>query len=310
MFFIFQGRYLIFTPIQIGVIILVRMFFLRKEEIVESFSLLILLYIGNLLEYHYIIIHYFEYILLLFFLVFLIYNIYSSSSTKKVTETIIIILGVVIFLSINFYNSNNRLFKDPQLHKTVSTKYESKFIGEESNLREVDERLNRIEHLDIGNKWSIRSLDGIENLSNLKDLDISSQYKLIDYSNLKQLDNLEVLFISDPHIDFNINILPELNKLRRIYISLYGDQMLNDKIIDLKNLPNLNSFSFTSTYKDNPLTIDISKAHNVESINVLGNVQEIIGLKEAKNLKEVRIYPDEMNYLEEIKKLRPDIDIK
>lgn len=310
LFFICQGWQLIFGPVQIAVIVIVRMAFLQKTETVQSFLLLVLLYIGYLLEYHYIIIHYFEYILLLFFLFFLIYNIYLSSSTKKPIELIIVILSTFMLLFANFYISNTRLFKDPQLHKTVSNKYEFQFLNEKSNLREVDQRLEKIRDLDIENRWSVRSLDGIENFSNLKDLDIYNQDKLMDYSNLKDLVNLERIYISDPHLDFSINDFPELNKLRRFRISLGRDQTFNDEIINLKSFPNLENFSMTTFGRVEPITIDIRDADNIESIDILGNVEEIVGLKEAKNLKEIRIYPDEMNYSKEIKNLRPDISTR
>lgn len=307
---IFQGWDLIFNFAQMAVIVLARMVFLRKEELVESFSLLILLHIGRLYQHHYIVIHYFNYFLLLFFIVFLIYNIYIRSSSKKLSQSIIIILGVTMLLSINTYNSNNRLFKDPQLHKTVSEKYKLQSLGKKSDLKEVDSRLEEIRNLEIDNKWSIKTLKGIENLSGLRELSIYKQDKLLDFTSLGELNNLEVLFISRANDSFNINNLPKLNQLRRMYISLGENQSITDEIIDLKNFPNLISFSFTSTYKDNPITIDISQAPNLESINILGNVKEIIGIEEAKSLKEVRIYPDERNYLEVVRKLRPEISTR
>jgi len=310
MLFIFQGWELIFNPVQIAVIVLIRMFFLKKEEIIESFALLILLYIGYLFQYHYIIIHYFKYILLLFFAVFLVYNIYVSSYEKKLTQSIIVLFGIIMLLFANIYNSNNRLFKDPQLHKTVSNKYEFQFIGEKSNLEVIDSRLERIRDLDIKNKWSIKTLKGIENLSNLRKLNIYDQDKLLDYTSLAELNNLEVIFISGTNVDFSVNNLPKLNQLQRLYINLRQNQFIADEIIDLKNFTKLKTFSFTSIYRGNPITIDIRQTPNLENINILGNVEEIIGLEEATNLKEVRIYPDEMNYLDEVKKLRPDIDAK
>jgi len=309
-FFIVKGWNLIFSPAQIAYIILIRMLFLKKQEIAESFSLLILLYIGYVFEYHYIIIYYFEYILLLFFVVFLIYNIYASLSTKKLTKSIIALFGIGMLLSINIYNSNNRLFKDPQLHKAVSNKYEFQFVGKKSNLKEMDSRLERIKDLDINTKWSIKTLKGIENLSSLRELNIYDQDKLLDYTSLTNLSNLEVMFISGTNVDFSVNNLPKLNQLQRLYINLGQNQFLADEIIDLKKFSKLKSFSFTSIDGENPITIDITQTPNLESVDILGNVGKIIGLQEAMNLKEIRIYPDEMNYLDVVKKLRPDIDTK
>lgn len=306
--FIFQGWQLIFNPAQIGVIILVRVFFMKTEGRLQSALLLFILYAGYLWEYNYFIIHYFEYILLLFFFGFLIYNICSSSSNKK-RDVLIAALGIAILLCINIYNINNRLFADPQLNKIVNNKYQFQFITESKPTKQ-DPRLERITDLDIRSKWSVKTLNGIENLPNLKNLEIDDQDKLLNYNSLAHLNNLSVLHVWDSHTDFSINLLPELKHLETLSINLGMNKSFNDEILDLKKFPKLKRLYLSSLDDDKPITIDIRNNPNLEIIDVLMNVEKIIGLEEAKNLKEIDIYPDEMNYIEEVKKLRPDIDIR
>jgi len=246
--------------------------------------------------------------MLVFFFIYLIYYIYISRSTKKLRDLLLVTLGTITLLSINIYNTNNRLFKDPQLQKIVNKKYEFQFITK-AKLEEGDSRLERIMDLDVRSKFGVRTLDGIENLPNLKSINILRQDKLIDYSKLSYLNNLENLYIPEPHPNFKINDLPELKKLK--YLTVYLERnRFNNKIIELACFPNLEKLRLMSSNDQEIITIDIRQVPNIESLDIGMNVEKIIGLEEAKNLKSIMLDYGSDDYKDEVKRLRPDIELQ
>jgi len=281
---------------------------MRRKGKIQSVLLFLLLHVGYLWEYNYSIIKYFEYMMLAFFLIFIIYNIYVSSSTKRLQELVLVMLSIIALLCVNTYNTNNRLFKDPQLQNIVKNKYEFQFMTKEK-LMEGDTRLERIMHLNISSKFGVKTLDGIENLPNLKNIDIYRQDKLIDYSNLSYLNNLENLYISSPHPDFSINHIPKLENLEFLMIYLWQHEF-NDKIMDFSRFPNIKTIKLLGLRSQEPITIDIRSVQNIESIEIGLGVEKIIGLEEAVSLKKIDLYHESNDYKDEIKKLRPDIELR
>jgi len=280
---------------------------MKREGKVQSVLLFIMLHAGYLWEYHYITIQYFEYIVLAFLFTFLIYYICVSASTKRLRELVLVTLGTIALLSINIYNTNNRPLKDPLLQNIVNNKYEYQFRTITKS-EEEHPRLEKITDLYISSKFGVKTLAGIENLTNLTTINISRQYKLIDYSNLSYLNNLKRLYISEPHPDFSISHLPELKKIESLMVYSLRNQF-NDEIIELANFPNLQKLELIGDRTKERVTIDIRQVPNIESIDIRMNIEKIIGLEEAENLKIIRLNHGHDDYKDEIKRLRPDIEL-
>ncbi|WP_350344798.1 hypothetical protein PRVXT_001240 [Proteinivorax tanatarense] len=309
----------IFSPVFILGFIFIREAILKKSGKIQAILFVTLLAIGRIIaEYHFQAVYYFDNILIAFFAGCLIYNIYKSSSAKKLRNATVLVVIVALLITSNIYISaymeSQRVFKDANLQRIVSDAYEARFIGADIELEEGSSDLERLDHLKIEGR-TVRSIEGIENFPNIWDLKIYGQDRLLDYSKLAKLENLKRLRITDPHPDFNLSDLPKLENLESFSVWQHSFGNQENEIIELSNFPNLTRLDI---YEDllaegEPLTIDITEAPHLEDLSVT-NLDKIVGLEEAENLESITIrnphdYTEVENYKDEIKKIRPDIDI-
>ncbi|WP_350344797.1 hypothetical protein PRVXT_001239 [Proteinivorax tanatarense] len=308
----------IFSPVFILGFIFIREAILKQSGKIQAILFVTLLAIGRIIaEYHFQAVYYFDNILIAFFVGCLIYNIYKSSSAKKLRNATALVVIVALLITSNIYVSaymeSQRVFKDANLQRIVSDAYEARFIGADIELKEGSSDLERFDHLSIGGRRTVTSLEGIENLPNLESLYIG-QNMLIDYSELAELENLKRLKITDPHPGFKLSDLPKLENLEFLTIQnhCFGNQ---GDIIELTNFPNLTKLSLYDLFDEGKLlTIDITEAPYLEDLSV-SNLGKVVGLKEAGNLKNITImsiinYTEVKNYKDEIRKARPDIEVR
>ncbi|WP_353892785.1 hypothetical protein PRVXH_002159 [Proteinivorax hydrogeniformans] len=301
---IFNGWELILSVFQIIFLLIVRAVYLRYQGKLQTGVMGALLLFGSLFEYNYFVIHYFEYIMLAFFVGFFIYNVYVSAPKTRTRDVSIALVGVLIFLSLNLYMTNNRELADPQLQKTVNSQLASLKESHPTIFHEIDD----ITILSLGrDRFRIKTLEGIEKLQSLQLLTIYQEDRLMDYSQLAELKNLESLTIFNPHPDFSINDLPDMKNLKHLSVGAF-DLPTDENIIvpDLPNLENLEIFSHDIV---EPTSLDIRQIPEVEVLRVIVNINEIIGLEEAKHLEKIYVRPF-CDYADEIKELRPDIEVR
>jgi len=82
-----------------------------------------------------------------------------------------------------------------------------------------------------------------------------------------------------------------------------------ERIMDFSRFPNLKTIKLLGLRSQEPIIIDIRNVQNIESIEIGLGVKKIIGLEEAVNLKNIDLYHESNDYKDEIKKLRPDIEL-
>ncbi|WP_350344796.1 hypothetical protein PRVXT_001238 [Proteinivorax tanatarense] len=293
----------------------------------QTLLLACLLFLGDILQHQYFIIDYFEYMMLLFFTTFLTYNVYSSSATYKSRNIALLLSGIVILTSAHVYTINSRVIKDATLNRNVHDLYDSRFISAETEIVEESPDLERLDYVIINRSLlnSVNSLQGIENFPNIWEVQLYGQDKLTSYNELAALDNLTSLRISNPNPQFQIEHLPTLANLEEFW---YSNELTNVevKFCNFPNLKKLNlseSLGFENRARDGSLTVDIRQNPLIETISIrsiTSNQIEIIGLEEAENLKEISIsysnYKDDNKakqveqYKDEIRKIRPDIEVR
>ncbi|WP_353892250.1 hypothetical protein PRVXH_001582 [Proteinivorax hydrogeniformans] len=331
---IFIGYFEFLSVILLASYVIYNIYLAASKEIevtdisrLQTVLLACLLFLGYILQYQYFTIHYFEYVMLIFFTAFLIYNMYLSSTTYKYRNIAILGLIVFVLMSAHIYIINSRVLKDASLNRVIHELYDSRFIGADTKIAESSPDLERLDYLVVSRDllYSVNSLQGVENFPNIWEVRLDGQDKLTSYEELAALDNLTSLRIYEPHPKFEIEDLPVLSNLEKLK---YRDA-LTDVEIELSNFPNLKSLTFSegldakNRVRDGSLTIDIRQNPLIETISIrsyTNNEIEIVGLKEAENLKEVSIsyynFKDESKlkqveqYKEEIRKLRPDIKVR
>jgi len=264
--------------------------------------------IGDLFKENYIIIRYFDYMVLGLFLTFLIYFLYKGTEKKGVKEIIGVLLGITMIFTINNHISNDRLVKDPQLNTIVNKRYQRQYRVK-GKLKADDPRVADIINLELSSRYVVKTLKGIEHFENLMDLTIEKQKAIIDYSQLQQLNQLKGLIIRYPNKNFRLQDIPKMESLEDLSINFDGK--ITDEELRIDKFPNLKRLYLQASSNSEPVTIDIRNAPNLEYIEILGiDVKEIVGLKDAKNLKSIALYHPSEEYIDEIKRLRPDIIIK
>ncbi|WP_353892249.1 hypothetical protein PRVXH_001581 [Proteinivorax hydrogeniformans] len=310
----------ILNPAFILGFIFIREAILNENGKIQAILFVTLLAIGRIVaEYHFQAVFYFEYILIAFFMGCIIYNIYKSSSAKRFRNVTALVVIVALLMASNIYVSaymeSQRVFKDANLQRIVSDAYEDRFIDADIELEEGSSDLERIDHLNITGR-TVRSLEGIEHLPSLWELGILGQNRLLDYSELAKLENLKRLTITDPHPDFNLSDLPKLENLEWLTVRQHSLGNQEDEIIELSNFPNLTRLSIDDDLfnESEPLTIDITEAPHLEDLSVY-NTTKIVGLEEAENLERISIrgiynQAEVEQYKDEIRKLRPDIEVR
>lgn len=158
---------------------------------------------------------------------------------------------------------------------------------------------------------NVEILSGIERFANLKELRIYNQRINIDYSNISGLNNLKTLEI----VEFNHNVflkdIPQLESLERFY---FRGAKHDNELLKLKGFSNLKHLNL-SIYTDKNITLDISENPKLEHIWITvsgpNNLEDILGIEEAKYLERINILAtNRESLINEIKNRRPDIDIR
>jgi len=94
-------------------------------------------------------------------------------------------------------------------------------------------------------------------------------------------------------------------------LSINFSGKITDEELRIDKFPNLRRLYLQASSNSKPVTIDIRNVPNLENMEILGiGVKEIVGLEDATNLKSITLYHPSEDYIDEIKRLRPDIIIK
>lgn len=287
----------------------------NKTEIYLMLAFCLVMIVNYILfKYSFMYIH--NYILLVMGIsAVLIYEFHKESSKHKLHKTALILILLVTFFSVDYYQYNSNIIKDRNFRRFIKKEY-----GIQGKIEKED--LSGIEKLSLDDNYHVNNIAGIEHFKDVKDLTIWEGKIIKDFKPISKLSKLEDFTIWYANVD-NLEEIPKMVSLQWLDI-VYPK---GGKIDSLESFPNLKRLDIQGMDFENLRGLEgprhlerlaigdgqlttfdgIEKFQSLEKLNLYKlNISDSSKLFDSKSLKIIELQGGHINDIEYFKKMKKE----